>query len=132
MLFRSPFALASILYHGRSGLKSFDDEAVANPRVRALAQRVDLEEDKSFTARYPNEQPVTVRIVMRNGTAYEGRCVVTKGEPANPHQPEELSAKFFDLGEPAWGKTVTQKLYDGLMRLEDIKDFRAFADPFAL
>jgi 2-methylcitrate dehydratase PrpD len=130
--FSVPFALASILCHGRSGLKSFDDAAVANREVQALAQRVDLREDKSFTARYPNEQPVTVRIVMRDGAAHAGHCVVTKGEPANPHQPAELTAKFFDLGEPVWGKNVTQKLYDGLMRLEDIKDFRAFAAPFIL
>ncbi|MEO8442991.1 MAG: MmgE/PrpD family protein, partial [Betaproteobacteria bacterium] len=75
--FSVPFALASILYHGRSGLKSFDDAAVANRVVQALVQRVDLQEDKSFTARFPREQPVIVRIVMRDGAAHEGQCVVT-------------------------------------------------------
>ncbi len=35
--FSVPFALASILYHGRSGLKSFDEAAVANP-ARAVAR----------------------------------------------------------------------------------------------
>ena len=130
--FSVPFALASILHHGRSGLQSFDDDAVANPQVQALAQRVDLREDKSFTARFPAEQPVTVRIVLRDGTAHEGRCVLTKGEPTNPHQPAELTAKFFGLGEPVWGRAVTQKLYDGLMQLEAIGNFQAFADQFAL
>jgi 2-methylcitrate dehydratase PrpD len=33
--FSVPFALASILYHGRSGLQSFDDDAVVNPQVQA-------------------------------------------------------------------------------------------------
>ncbi|MFH1605475.1 MAG: MmgE/PrpD family protein, partial [Pseudomonadota bacterium] len=130
--FSVPFALASILHHGRSGLKSFDDEAVANPKIQALAQRVDLQEDPSFTARYPREQPVTVRIVMKNGAAYDGRCIVTKGEPSNPNKPAELTGKFFELGMPVWGQAVTQKLYDGLMRLEDIHDFRAFAGTFTL
>jgi 2-methylcitrate dehydratase PrpD len=130
--FSVPFALASVLYHGRSGLKSFDDEAVANPQIQALAKRVDLQEDPAFTARYPREQPVTVRISMKNGATYDGRCVVTKGEPANPHNPAELMGKFFELGVPVWGQAVTQKLYDGLMRLEDIRDFSAFAGTFAL
>ncbi len=130
--FSVPFALASILYHGRSGLASFDEDAVAIPQIQALAQRVDLREDPAFTARYPHEQPVTVRIVLKNGVAYDGRCVVTKGEPANPHQPAELSAKFFELGAPVWGQVVTQELYDGLMRLEGIPDFSAFAGTFAL
>ena len=130
--FSVPFALASILHHGRSGLASFDDAAVANPQVQALAQRVDLREDQSFTARFPAEQPVTVRILLRNGAAHEGRCVLTKGEPANPHQPAELAAKFFDLGGPVWGQAVTQQLYDGLMQLEAIGNFQAFAGQFAL
>ena len=130
--FSVPFALASILYHGRSGLKSFDDAAVANPAVQALAQRVDLREDKSFTARFPAEQPVTVRIVMKDGVAFEGRCIVTKGEPANPHRPAELTGKFFELGEPVWGRPATQKLYDGLMRLEEIAEFGAFAAALSL
>ncbi len=69
---------------------------------------------------------------MKDGVAYEGRCIVTKGEPANPHTPAELTGKFFELGEPVWGKSVTQKLYDGLMHLEDIADFRAFAGQLLL
>jgi 2-methylcitrate dehydratase PrpD len=130
--FSVPFALASILVHGKSGLASFDDAAVANPHVQALAQRVDLREERSFTARYPAEQPVTVRIVMQDGAVHSGECVVTKGEPTNPHKPEELTAKFFELGEPVWGKTTTQALFDGLMKLEEIGDFRVFADDFEL
>ena len=130
--FSVPFALASILYHGRSGLKSFDDAAVANPQVQSLVQRVDLREEPSFTARFPQEQPVTVRIVMKNGAVYDGRCVVTKGEPANPHTPADLTGKFFELGEPVWGKSATQKLFDRLMQLEGVSDFRAFAGDMLL
>jgi 2-methylcitrate dehydratase PrpD len=130
--FSVPFALASILVHGRSGLASFDERAVANPQVQALAQRVDLKEEPAFTARFPAEQPVDLRIVMRDGTVHSGRCVVTKGEPANPHKPEELTAKFFDLGTPVWGEHVTRELHAGLMSLDTIADFRAFADRCSL
>lgn len=130
--FSVPFALASILYHGRSGLKSFDEQAVANPIVQALVQRVDLQEDKSFTARFPAEQPVTVRITLRDGKTFGGECTITKGEAAKPHTHEELTGKFFELGEPVWGKAVTHKLYDGLMKLEGIADLREFASAFAL
>ena len=130
--FSVPFALASILYHGRSGLKSFDDAAVANATVQALVQRVFVREEASYTARYPKEQPVNVRITLKNGTVLEGNCTVTKGEPANPHTPADLTGKFFELGEAVWGKPVTQKLFDRLMKIEDIGDFRALADEMAL
>ena len=112
--FSVPFALSSILYHGRSGLKSFDEAAVANPQVQALVQRVDLREDPSFTARYPQEQPVTVRIAMKSGAVHDGRCIVTKGEPANPHTPADLTGKFFELGEPVWGSLSRKHFMIGL------------------
>lgn len=130
--FSVPFALATILYHGRSGLKSFDEQAVANPKIQALAALVDLKEDERHTARYPAEQPCDLTITLADGTSWDGRSTVTKGEPANPHRPEELKAKFFDLGAPVWGKDVTQKLFDGLAKLEEIPDFGAFAGQFSL
>jgi len=127
-----PFAVASIIVHGRSGLKSFDDAAVANPVIQALAKKVELQEDKSFTARYPAEQPVFIRAVMRDGSTYEGHCVVTKGEPAKPHTADDLRGKFFELGEDVWGKPTTQSLFDGLMQLEKIENFQTFIDKLAL
>jgi 2-methylcitrate dehydratase PrpD len=130
--FSVPFALASIIVNGRSGLVAFDDAAVANPVIQSLAKRVDLQEDKSFTARFPAEQPVIVRAVMRDGTTYEGRCVVTKGEPANPHTADDLSGKFFELGEAVWGKPTTKTLFDGLMKLETLENVQAFIDKLAL
>ena len=130
--FSVPFALASILVHGRSGLKSFDDAAVANPQVQALVQRVFVREEPSFTARYPAEQPVHVRIAMKSGVTYQGHCTVTKGEPANPHTPADLTGKFFELGEPIWGRPITQDLYDRLMKIEALADFRALAGEFLL
>ncbi|HYC49096.1 MAG TPA: MmgE/PrpD family protein [Burkholderiales bacterium] len=130
--FSVPFALASVIHHGRSGLGSFDDAAVANPEVQALAKRVDLQEDKSHTARYPAETPCDVRIVMRNGAGYSGRCTVMKGEPTNQHSSADLKGKFFDLGTPVWGAALTQRLFDGLMNIDDVQNFRAFADDFPL
>jgi 2-methylcitrate dehydratase PrpD len=130
--FSVPFALASILVHGRSGLASFDRAAVANPRVQALTQKVDLKEEPAFTARYPSEQPVELRIAMRDGTVHSGRCIVTKGEPANPHSLEDLRGKFFDLGCPLWGEERTRQLHDGLMNIESIDDFGAFGERFDL
>jgi 2-methylcitrate dehydratase PrpD len=130
--FSVPFALASVLWHGRSGLGSFDDAAVANPAVQALAQRVDLAEDPAHTARYPRETPCDLRIVTRDGRLWHGRCTIMKGEPANPHRPEELRGKFFELGAPIWGEAVARALFDGLMEVERIPDFRAFSARFAL
>jgi 2-methylcitrate dehydratase PrpD len=130
--FSLPFALASILYHGRSGLASFDEQAVANPQIRALASLVDLQEDERHTARYPEEQPCDLHIMLLDGRTWEGHCTMMKGEPANPHRPDELATKFFELGTPVWGGEVTKRLFDGIRNLENIPDFGEFAAEFSL
>jgi 2-methylcitrate dehydratase PrpD len=130
--FSIPFALASIIHHGKSGLGSFDDAAVASAEVQALAQRVDLQEDKAHTARYPQETPCELRVVMKDGKVYAGSCSTMKGEPSNPHKPEELRGKFFDLGTPVWGEATTRKLFEGLMGVEQLADFRAFTQTLEL
>ena len=130
--FSVPFALASILVHGRSGLASFEDAAVRNAAVQALAGRVDLQEDQAHTARYPGQTPCTLRIATRGGDVYSGECVVMKGEPANPHKPEELKGKFFELGTPVWGPAVTAELFQGLMGIDKIPDVAVFGRAFEL
>lgn len=130
--FSVPFALASLITHGRSGLASFDDRAVANPIVQALAGRVEVEEDNNFTRRYPDEQPVHLRITLRDGKTYEGTCRVTKGEPSNPHTPDDLRGKFLELGEQVWGEVTTAALLSNLMQLENIPNFAKFADTLEL
>ena len=93
---------------------------------------MEISEDKSFTARYPAEQPVELRITMRDGTVHTGRCIVTRGEPANPHSLDEVRVKFFELGESVWSKQVTASLHDGLMKLESIANFGDFAEQLEL
>ena len=57
-----PFAVASLIHHGRPGLENFEEKAVADPAIRDLAERVHVAEDADYTARYPDEQPCSVRL----------------------------------------------------------------------
>ena len=130
--FSVPFALATILHHGGSGLVPFEQAAVDNKAIQSLAGRVDLQEDKQHTARYPQEQLCDLKIILADGKALEGRCLIMKGEPANPHQASELEAKFMQLAVPAWGEETARGLLEGCMRIETLPDFGAFADGFNL
>jgi len=130
--FSVPFALATILFHGHSGLAAFEQAAVDNPAIQALAARVQVQEEAGYTARYPAEQVCDLRIVLADGRTHEGRCTITKGEPSKPHRPEELQAKFMRLGAPLWGETVARHLLDGCLKLEALPDFSRFAEGFDL
>jgi hypothetical protein len=73
-----------------------------------------------------------VRIHMSDGQTLEGHCTITKGEPAKPHRPEELEAKFMQLGAPLWGEAVTRRLLEGCLKLEALPDFSRFAQELDL
>jgi 2-methylcitrate dehydratase PrpD len=130
--FSIPFALATILYHGKSGLASFNDAAVANLGVQSLVQRMFVQEDPSYTAAYPGRQLCDVSIRLADGRTISGHCEMTKGESTRPHTRQELEAKFIALGNAVWGESVTRTLYDACMRLEEISDFREFSASLAL
>src|SRR6185503_4963668 len=130
--FSVPFALATILYHGGSGLAPFEQAAVDNETIQALAARVEVQEDESYTARYPAEQVCELRIVLSSGAVFDGRCTITKGELSKPHQPQELETKFMQLGAPLWGEAVARRLLDGCLQLEALPDFSHFSRGFHL
>lgn len=125
--FSIPFALATILVHGRSGVESFDMGAVTNPAVQALVAKIDVTEDPQHTKAYPDQQLCDVTIHLRDGRAIRGRCEIMKGEPRNPHRREDVEKKFYDLTAPVYGATRAQALYAMLLALEEIPDLRAFA-----
>ena len=130
--FSVPFALATLLVHGRSSLEAFEQAAVDNPGIQALAARVHVEEEPAHTARYPAEQPVDLRITMAGGRTLEGHCTVTRGEPSKPHRPEELTAKFMQLGAPLWGEAVAARLLQRCLTIEKTPDLSRLAEEFDL
>ena len=130
--FSIPFAVATILYHGRSGLASFGDAAVANPVIRDLALRVEVSESAAHTAAYPQQQVCDLEVFCKDGVRYTGRCTMTKGEPGNPVTGPELERKFFELGEPIWGKPLAERVYATFAGVEKVRDMRAVAEELLL
>lgn len=109
--FSLPFAVASVLCHGRSGLDNYEAAALADPRIQALARRVDVTEDPDFTRAFPRRQPTEVTVVLDDGTELSERSEFHRGEAENPHPPEAVRRKFLDLAAPVWGKAKAEALY---------------------
>ncbi|MEO7405274.1 MAG: MmgE/PrpD family protein, partial [Burkholderiales bacterium] len=126
--FSIPFACATLLVGGRSGLAAFDDQAVADPAVRALAARIHVVEDERFNARYPDRQEVHATVRLRDGSILEGCCEITSGEPGNPHASGAVEAKYFDLATPIWGRDRAAALRETVFRLESCPNVSHLVD----
>lgn len=124
--FSVPFAVATLIFHGRPYVSNFDEKAVGNPTIQNLAHRIHIKENPDYTVHYPDKQLCDMRIRFKDGFVAEARTEITKGEAENPHSVEEIKEKFFELASDIWGKNNTEKIYDGLMILEEIDDVKAF------
>jgi 2-methylcitrate dehydratase PrpD len=130
--FSIPFALASIIHHGRCTAECFEEAAVANPVIQSLTQRTNVVEDPALEARYPREQIADLVVHLKSGEALRQRCEVMRGEPGNPHDPRDLERKFHELTEPVLGNAASKRLYGGLMSLEKVSNVRAFTQECGL
>jgi len=100
--FSVPFAVATRLVHGHSGLSAFTWEAVRDERVRSLARKVSIAEDPAMTRRLPEERPARVVITDHAGRQWIGEAGVNWGDEAARYTTAELSAKFMELCGRVW------------------------------
>ena len=100
--FSVPFAVATRIVHQSSALASFTWEAVRDPRVLALAQKVELSEDPAMSRRLPHERPARVVITDKEGRQWTGEAGANRGDDALPYSAAELSQKFLDLTSRVW------------------------------
>ena len=115
--FSVPFAVATRLVNGSSAMASFTWDAVRNPRILALAQKVDLAEDPAMTKRLPMERPARVVITTTDGRQWVGEAGVNRGDDASPYTADELTAKFMDLTGRVWPAEHAQQLLEATHEL---------------
>jgi 2-methylcitrate dehydratase PrpD len=120
--FSLPFAVASLLCHGRSGLDNYDAAAIADPRIQALARRVEVAEDPDFTRAFPARQPTEVTMVLTDGTELSEHSDFHRGEAELPHPPDAVRRKFVDLAAPVWGHERAETVHDRVLDLERVHD----------
>ncbi len=90
--FSLPYLVAVMLVKGRAQLAEFDDDAVRDTEVLALAARVSYEVDPAID--YPRQFVGDVRIRMSDGRLVEARQDHPRGGAEFPMTRDELEAKF--------------------------------------
>ena len=122
--FSIPFAVATSIVHGATGIHSFNPEAIQNPIARALAQRVTVVEDPELTAMMPDRRPAKIKVVLKDGSVLEAQTFTNKGDTEDPYSPEELRVKYFELMGRAWNREIAEAVYQDTMRLPELDNIR--------
>jgi 2-methylcitrate dehydratase PrpD len=124
--FSLQYSTAAMLVHGRVGLASYTGEALADPRVLALARKVRYEtrEYESYPAAFPGG----VLIRLRDGRELEADVPHQLGAPENPMSADQVREKFRENAALAGGGL--EALEATVLALQDARDARGLlAEP---
>jgi 2-methylcitrate dehydratase PrpD len=114
-----PFTLAIAAYHDPLDPRVFSDRVVADERVRALAQRIDV----IANADMPGWGAARLQLGLKDGRTFDADMPVFRGCPEKPLTAAELAAKFDRLvaDEP---EPLRSSAYGAIMTLETVGDVR--------
>jgi 2-methylcitrate dehydratase PrpD len=126
--FSMGFVLALIANYGRAGPADFTDEALRNPKLRALHDKVKMALDPEIDAAYPKRWMGRVTVQTHQGRQLEKHVTSPKGDPDNALTRQELEEKALRLAAYANGATAAEmeKVIVRIWRLHDeayVRDF---------
>jgi len=120
------YNVAVALVKGEVGIDDFTREAIARADVVALAERVEVREDRSVQdAKTLVPQSVSVRLA--GGAAREAASTALPGSPELPLTPAELRRKLNACAAHAARPVPVERLVERVRVLETLADLRALA-----
>ncbi len=111
--FSAPYCVATALLKGRFGLAELESPALADPRTRALAQRVSCSVDPD--SRFPICFSGGVSVRLADGRTLQRHVPVNKGAGDRSLTPDDLVAKFLDTAGPYLGTSRARQVADLLL-----------------
>ena len=121
--FSVPFAVATTLVTGNTGVESFSGKALTDAQTLALARRVSIYEDKSMTAKLPNLRPAQVTIVMKTGERFEASVETNRGDWQDPYSADQLAEKYMSLAGRLWPEAYCEEVISQIQNAEQLPDF---------
>jgi len=117
-----PYCVAVALAEGDVGLRSFDDEHLANRDLLALTQKVQLYRDPSCNDRYPKGIPNRLTITLDDQKQFVKEIEFPRGHAENPMTDAEVEQKFRAVVEPVYGKDRAAKVLELCWTLDKLRD----------
>jgi 2-methylcitrate dehydratase PrpD len=126
--FSIPYAVAAALVLGRVDVAAFAEPALADPRIRSLAARVEVRVDPAMSPRRSDYPTAVVEVVRRDGRAHTASTTVVRGDFEDPVPGGEIVEKFLGLAGEPLGAARAQAIVRAVEeteRLEDVRDLAA-------
>jgi 2-methylcitrate dehydratase len=119
-----PYIFARALVDGPILVSSFNDEAVRDPALRPLMQKIKVIPDDAIEALLPAKVLIRVVATTQDGGQHTVEVENPLGHPANPMQDRHIEEKFMALAEPALGKDRSRTALESWWRVKDAQHIR--------
>ena len=127
-----PYLLAVALVDGDISAASFTRDRILDPELRPLMQRIRIQENPDFTARFPAEINCRISIRHNSGEMVSGHLLHPRGHPLNQVTDAELNDKFDSLAHAyrhSSETAVCDELRDSIWDLDRIDDIKSLMEP---
>ena len=128
--FNLRYAAAAMMVRGRADIAAFVPESIADPRIRAAFDRVQIRVG-GVPRRQAIENPsAAVSLLMRNGETLTGETTAIRGDCDNPVPRAEIVDKFMSLASPTLGADGAKRAAKAVANLEAVSDMGEIARLF--
>lgn len=126
--FCMPYLVARALIDGKVGIDTFTENAIRDPNVLKLAERVNMNLDTSLKKRDLGGRPCRVTVRLKNGQSYSREAEHAKGSPEFPMTEAELNDKFLECAKHAIPVESASQLLDDIRNLQTLETIRPLCD----
>jgi 2-methylcitrate dehydratase PrpD len=118
-----PYCVATLLLDGDCFVDQFTEAKVADPARMALAEKVEVREDKAITAKGAKfRHMVHAETHLNDGTVLKRTVEAGRGSEKNFASDADVIAKFEKLAAKALPKAQVEKLRDAMLGLDKLAD----------
>ena len=116
--FSVPYLVAAMLLEGHIGPASLSEELLRHPRLRALADKVELIFSPEYERLRPDKNAAEVTILLKDGQRFSREIMDCLGDPGNPLPAEDIRDKFRLLASPVIGQNRCETLLNYVAEIE--------------
>jgi aconitate decarboxylase len=118
-----PYCIATWLIEGDCFVDQFTEDKVADPARMALAQKVEVREDRDITAKGAKfRHMVHVEVHLNDGTVMKRTVEAARGSEKKFASDADIVQKFEKLAAKALPKSQAAQLRDAMLGLEKLDD----------
>lgn len=123
-----PFPVAAALVRGRLAPTDISGEALRDPAILAMSDKIRLIEAKDLSARFPAERFARVRFRLKGGQTVSGDTTPARGDAGSPLPAAEILAKFHELADGPLGTEGALRIQEAVAMLARQADARPLVE----